>query len=285
MAQYSIDDLLYLMSRLRDPQTGCPWDLKQTPKTIINYSIEEIYELADAIETNNGDDIQSELGDVLFQVVFFARMAEETEQFSFADVVDTVCGKLLSRHPHVFINGELYPSDNFSGEVSAPFINRSLIDESQIKKNWEKIKAGERAQKNRGGLFDDVPMALPALNRAAKLQKRAVAEGFDWPNARGALAKLKEEVQELEDLMDTADVPQDRLSEELGDVLFSCVNVARKLAINCEQALRHANNKFVSRVDAVLDKAQTERLSRDIDGRLDNEELNRLWDEVKREAK
>jgi len=304
MAQYSVNDLLYLMSRLRDPQTGCPWDLKQTPKTIINYSIEEVYELADAIESADIDDIKGELGDVLFQVIFFARLADEEQQFTFNDVVHTLCSKLVTRHPHVFTNGMLYPSSDIGSEDNVKKTSESSashIDEAQVAKNWERIKASERAKKNRGGLFDDVPLALPALSRAVKLQKRATTIGFDWPNAKGALAKLKEEVLELEALIDQAEQPDlpgnflQRVEDELGDVFFSTINVARKMRVNSEQSLRHANKKFVTRVDAVIEKLQqqapesveSDDLS-DINAtnrKVDSEMLNDLWNAVKHEEK
>jgi ATP diphosphatase len=300
MSQYSVDDLLYLMSRLRDPQTGCPWDLKQTPQKIINYSIEEVYELADAIESADIDDIKGELGDVLFQVIFLARLAHEEKQFTFNDVVHTLCSKLVTRHPHVFTNGALYPSSG-NGEKNEAS-TASSIDEAQVAKNWERIKAGERVKKNRGGLFDDVPLALPALSRAVKLQKRATTIGFDWPNAKGALAKLKEEVLELEELIDQAEQQQDlpanfpqRVEDEMGDVFFSAINVARKMSVNSEQSLRHANKKFVTRVDAVIAKLQQQapesvdgdELSNTsaVNGKVDSEMLNDLWNAVKREEK
>ena len=300
MSQYSVDDLLYLMSRLRDPQTGCPWDLKQTPQKIINYSIEEVYELADAIESADIDDIKGELGDVLFQVIFLARLADEEKQFTFNDVVHTLCSKLVTRHPHVFTNGALYPS-SVNGEKNKAS-TASSIDEAQVAKNWERIKAGERVKKNRGGLFDDVPKALPALSRAVKLQKRATAIGFDWPDAKGALAKLKEEVLELEELIDQAEQQQDlpanfpqRVEDEMGDVFFSAINVARKMSVNSEQSLRHANKKFVTRVDAVIAKLQ-QQAPESVDGdslsnasatngKVDSERLNDLWNAVKREEK
>ena len=303
MSQYSVDDLLYLMSRLRDPQTGCPWDLKQTPQTIINYSIEEVYELADAIESADIDDIKGELGDVLFQVIFLARLAGEEKQFTFNDVVHTLCSKLVTRHPHVFTNGALYPSSSDTGVESetADGSSTDTINEDQVAKNWERIKASERAKKNREGLFDDVPLALPALSRAVKLQKRATTIGFDWPNAKGALAKLKEEVLELEELIDQAeqkDLPDNflqRVEDELGDVFFSTINVARKMRVNSEQSLRHANKKFVTRVDAVIAKLQQQApKSAESDGlsdinatesKVDSEKLNDLWNAVKREEK
>jgi|GEM_PF-66062 len=319
MSQYSVDDLLYLMSRLRDPQTGCPWDLKQTPQTIINYSIEEVYELADAIESADIDDIKGELGDVLFQVIFLARLAGEEKQFTFNDVVHTLCSKLVTRHPHVFTNGALYPSRSDTGIESETTDGSSTdtINEDQVAKNWERIKASERAKKNREGLFDDVPLALPALSRAVKLQKRATTIGFDWPNAKGALAKLKEEVLELEELIDQAeqqDLPANfpqRLEDELGDVFFSTINVARKMGINSEQSLRHANKKFVARIEAVRVKLQQQasegiagdhlsaglgldsvarsvaksELKSEVESEVESEMLNDLWNAVKREEK
>ena len=303
MSQYSVDDLLYLMSRLRDPQTGCPWDLKQTPQKIINYSIEEVYELADAIESADINDIKGELGDVLFQVIFLARLAHEEKQFTFNDVVHTLCSKLVTRHPHVFTHGTLYPSssDIDSDADSDSKTTDGSSTEDQVAKNWEQIKASERAEKNRAGLFDDVPLALPALSRAVKLQKRATAIGFDWPHAKGALAKLKEEVLELEELIDQAeqqDLPANflqRLEDELGDVFFSTINVARKIGINSEQSLRHANRKFVTRVEAVRVKLQqqaSEGVAGDdlsagvgLNSKVDSEILNDLWNAVKREEK
>lgn len=320
MADYSIDDLLYLISRLRDPTSGCPWDLKQTPQSIINYSIEEIYELADAIEQavnvaadknaqliDHSDDIKGELGDVLFQVIFLAQLASEEKQFCFNDVVHSICAKLVGRHPHVFIDGKLY-SD--ADSQSASDVSKDKIEAAQVAKNWEQIKAAERAAKNRGELFDDVPFALPALSRSAKLQKRASQVGFDWPDAWGALEKLKEEVAELEALMTEAQqrnltgekteniVEQTpALQEELGDVLFSSINVARKIGVNGEQALRLANQKFVNRVNAVLEKYKHRQIKQQPDAsslrgsdikadiiRIDSETLDQLWNEVKRDG-
>ena len=252
MANYTINDLLYLMARLRDPNQGCPWDLKQTSQTLIQHSIEEVYELVDAIESANSKDIQAELGDVLFQVVFLARIAEEQQQFDFHQLVDQLCSKLIRRHPHIFIDGQLFNHSNQNSQ-------REAISEQQVSKNWEAIKAAERVTEGRGGLFDDVPLALPALLRAVKLQNRAARMGLDFTQARSALEKLKEEITELEQAMDgyqqqgtSAQSAEERMIDELGDVLFSSVNVARKLAINPESALRGANQKFTHRVLAVL---------------------------------
>lgn len=287
MANYTINDLLYLMSRLRDPDQGCPWDLKQTSQTLIQHSVEEIYELVDAIESANSKDIQAELGDVLFQVIFLARLAEEQQQFDFHQVVDQLCSKLIRRHPHVFIDGQLSKHRNQNSQ-------RETISEQQVSKNWETIKAAERVTEGREGLFDDVPLALPALLRAVKLQKRAATVGLEFTQARSALDKLKEEVFELEQAMEayqqqgaSAQSAEDRMIDELGDVLFSSVNVARKLAINPESALRGANQKFSHRVLAVLAELPAYQASHDRHGEpmpSDPELLDQLWQSVKHDG-
>ncbi len=284
MANYTINDLLYLMARLRDPNQGCPWDLKQTSQTLIQHSIEEVYELVDAIESANSKDIQAELGDVLFQVVFLARIAEEQQQFDFHQLVDQLCSKLIRRHPHIFIDGQLFNHSNQNSQ-------REAISEQQVSKNWEAIKAAERVTEGRGGLFDDVPLALPALLRAVKLQKRAATMGLDFTQARSALEKLKEEITELEQAMDgyqqqgtSAQSAEERMIDELGDVLFSSVNVARKLAINPESALRGANQKFTHRVLAVLARLSVDQSGNGRHGEqmpTDPELLDQLWRSVK----
>ena len=284
MANYTINDLLYLMARLRDPNQGCPWDLKRTSQTLIQHSIEEVYELVDAIESANSKDIQAELGDVLFQVVFLARIAEEQQQFDFHQLVDQLCSKLIRRHPHIFIDGQLFNHSNQNSQ-------REAISEQQVSKNWEAIKAAERVTEGRGGLFDDVPLALPALLRAVKLQKRAATMGLDFTQARSALEKLKEEITELEQAMDgyqqqgtSAQSAEERMIDELGDVLFSSVNVARKLAINPESALRGANQKFTSRVLAVLARLSVDQPGNGRHGEqmpTDPELLDQLWRSVK----
>ena len=284
MANYTINDLLYLMARLRDPNQGCPWDLKQTSQTLIQHSIEEVYELVDAIESANSKDIQAELGDVLFQVVFLARIAEEQQQFDFHQLVDQLCSKLIRRHPHIFIDGQLFNHSNQNSQ-------REAISEQQVSKNWEAIKAAERVTEGRAGLFDDVPLALPALLRAVKLQKRAATLGLDFTQARSALEKLKEEITELEQAMDgyqqqgtSAQSAEERMIDELGDVLFSSVNVARKLAINPESALRGANQKFTHRVLAVLARLSVDQPGNGRHGEqmpTDPELLDQLWRSVK----
>ena len=287
MANYTINDLLYLMSRLRDPDQGCPWDLKQTSETLIQHSIEEVYELVDAIESGNSRDIQSELGDVLFQVVFLARLAEENQQFDFKNVVDQLCSKLIRRHPHIFINGQLF-------DRSVDNEQRESVTEQQVSKNWEAIKADERVSEGRAGLFDDVPLALPSLLRAFKLQKRAATIGLDFTQANSALEKLKEEIAELEQAIDgyqqqttSTQFGEERIIDELGDVLFSSVNVARKLAINPESALRGANQKFTNRVLAVLARLPFNQARKGRYGEqmsTDHELLDQLWRSVKHDG-
>lgn len=234
---YSLDDLLYLMARLRDPVHGCPWDKAQTMQSILPSSIEEVYELADAILQDDAQQIQEELGDVLFQVVFYAQLAKEKEQFDFAKIVHSLADKLVRRHPHVFANGDLY----------ADVADKPPVD--VIKAQWETIKAEERQKKALGGLLDDVPQALPALKRAQKLQKRASSVGFDWPDALSALSKIREEIDELEEAIQAGNAQH--MEEELGDVLFSCVNVARHIKADAETAVMLANRKFEQRFNFI----------------------------------
>jgi len=253
-----IEHLLGIMARLRDPEGGCPWDVEQTFATIAPYTIEEAYEVADAIERGDFDELKSELGDLLFQVVFHARMAEEQGLFAFDDVVRAMSDKLIRRHPHVF--GEE------DAQVSGP----------AQKLRWEDIKAAERAAKAQHGVLDDVPIGLPALTRAAKLTKRAARVGFDWPSTEEVFDKLDEEVAELRAEIAAGDLEKAR--EEMGDLLFVVANLARKLDVEPEDALRGANAKFVRRfgfIEAELAK----------DGRgpeqSDLAEMDRLWDGAK----
>jgi len=252
---YNINDLLKIMSRLRDPDYGCPWDIEQTPQSIINYSIEEVYELAHAIENGEPAQQQSELGDVLFQVIFLSQIAQEQNNYNFSDVVNGLCEKLLRRHPHVFLDGKL---DSLPSAEST-----TLMSKVEVARNWEKIKQGERQNNKQGDLFDDLPINLSALKRATKIQKRAKLIGLDWPDAQAALAKIKEEISELEQEIAINSQPNNTAQrEELGDVLFSCVNVARKLGIDAEQALRMANDKFIRRAQKV-EKALAESASQE----------------------
>jgi ATP diphosphatase len=248
-----LDRLLAIMARLRDPDTGCEWDRAQDFASIAPYTIEEAYEVADAIERNDMTALQDELGDLLLQVVFHARIAEEAGHFAFADVAATISGKLEARHPHIFGGGE---------------------DDGQRQTHrWETLKAAERAAQGAPGTLDGIALALPALMRAEKLQKRAARVGFDWPDASGPADKLREEMAELAEA-----APADQL-EEAGDLLFVAVNLVRAYGIAPEDALRAGNAKFESRFRAMEDLAQ----ARGIDfPALSLDEQEALWQVVKR---
>ncbi|MCX2800809.1 nucleoside triphosphate pyrophosphohydrolase [Microbulbifer thermotolerans] len=272
--KYSIEDLLHLMARLRSPDGGCPWDRKQSFATIVPSTIEEAYEVAEAIEAEDYDHLHEELGDLLFQVIFYAQLGREAGHFDFSAIVDTLVRKLLRRHPHVFPSGELY-GDN-RGELYGD--NRGgVTDEDGVKANWEAIKAAERGAKGESGTLDGVALGLPALTRAAKLQKRAANVGFDWHDISGVLDKIEEEIAELREAVESGDFESAR--EELGDLLFSCVNAARHLKVDPETALRQCNRKFETRFNAVETslKKQGRRVA---DASL--EELDQLWQRVKR---
>ncbi|WP_178076408.1 MULTISPECIES: nucleoside triphosphate pyrophosphohydrolase [unclassified Pseudomonas] len=269
---YTLEDLLHLMARLRDPQYGCPWDLKQNYASIVPHTIEEAYEVADTIERGDFEHLQGELGDLLFQVVYYSQLAREEGRFEFDGVVDSITRKLIRRHPHVFPTGELY------APVDAP-----SLSEAQVKSRWEEVKAEERAEKSQPeqlSLLDDVPAALPALSRAAKLQKRAATVGFDWPAALPVLDKVREELDEV--LQAMADGDADALEDEIGDLLFATVNLARHLKHDPEHALRRANRKFERRFRFI------EQALRDSGRPIEDcnlDELDALWGEAKRQEK
>ena len=250
-----IEALLRLMTRLRDREDGCPWDAVQTFATIAPYTIEEAYEVADAIARDDLAALEEELGDLLLQVVFHAEMAREAGAFDFDSVARGIAGKMYRRHPHVFGDGK----DGSDG--------------------WEAIKARERrAKAERSSALDGVALALPALMRAAKLQTRAARVGFDWPDMGATLAKVDEELAELKQaLADGAG--EDALAEELGDLIFACVNVGRRLGIDPEQALRGCNDKFVRRFNAVEDGLAKSGKAPE-DATLD--EMDGLWEDAKR---
>lgn len=253
-----IDRLLAIMARLRDPQGGCPWDLEQNFATIAPYTVEEAYEVADAIERDNLFDLREELGDLLFQVVFHSRMAEEQNAFAFDDVVEAICEKMLRRHPHVFGEAEARTSD----EQTAA---------------WEVIKAQERAGKGKSeSLLDDVPAGLPAMTRAVKLSKRAASVGFVWPTITEVMEKLHEEVGELE--VEIAAGDREKARAELGDVLFVAANIARTLDIDPEDALRATNAKF-SRRFRFIEAALRERGK--TPAQSDLAEMDALWNAAK----
>ncbi|MGE3065175.1 MAG: nucleoside triphosphate pyrophosphohydrolase [Hyphomicrobiaceae bacterium] len=252
-------ELIRIMAALRTPGSGCPWDLEQTFASIAPYTIEEAYEVADAIARGDRTDLRDELGDLLLQVAYHARMAEEEGAFDFADVAQAICAKMIRRHPHVF------------GDAAA----RSA---GAAKDFWETAKAREKAGKSRDGVLSDVPVGLPALTRAVKLQNKAARVGFDWPSLAPVFDKLKEELAELETAAATPGAA-DAVAEEFGDLLFVVANVARHLRIDPEAALRGANAKFVRRFAHI-----EQRLAED--GRSPEqstlEEMDRLWDEAKR---
>ncbi len=267
---YSLDDLLHLMARLRDPQHGCPWDLKQDYASIVPHTIEEAYEVADAIERGDFEHLPGELGDLLFQVVYYSQLAREEGRFEFATVVDAITRKLIRRHPHVFVDGDLY---------GAP--DAVKLKEAAIKQRWEELKAQERAEKAAApeqlSLLDDVPTALPALSRAAKLQKRAAQVGFDWPDALPVVDKVREELDEVLEAMSENDA--EAVAEEIGDLLFVVTNLARHLKVDPEAALRAANGKFERRFRFI------EQALREAGRPIENcslEELDALWGEAKK---
>ena len=256
-----IERLIEIMRRLRDPQTGCPWDIEQDFSTIAPYTIEEAYEVADAIERGAFGELKGELGDLLLQSVYHAQMADEAGHFSFADVVRTVSDKMVARHPHVF--------GDESREKSA----------EQQTKDWERIKAAERAASGQTGparTLDGVAMGLPALMRAVKLQKRAARVGFDWPSTDEVLAKLVEEAGELTEAR--ASLSEDEIEEEFGDLLFVVANLGRHYDVDPEAALRRANAKFTRRFAAIEDALAARGKT---PAQSDLAEMDALWDAAK----
>lgn len=243
---YQLSDLLYLMARLRDPENGCPWDLQQDFASIVPHTLEEAYEVADAIEREDFAHLPSELGDLLFQVVYYSQLGQELQLFDFATVVHSITEKLVRRHPHVFADGQLYATTQ-----------AVAVNSDQVKERWEEIKQQERAEQagseQRVGILADIPLNMPALSRALKIQKRASSVGFDWSSLPPVLAKVDEELQEVRDALASGD--QAAISEELGDLLFATVNLARHLKVNPETALRAANIKFSERLQAVEQQA------------------------------
>lgn len=257
-ASVPIERLLEIMVRLRDPADGCPWDRTQTFATIAPFTLEEAYEVADAIARDDLVALRDELGDLLFQVVYHSRMAEELGAFDFATVADGIADKLVRRHPHVF---------GTEAVAGAQDQNR----------RWEEMKAAEKAAGS--SVLDDLPVALPALARAAKIGKRVARVGFDWPDAGGAFAKVEEEVAELRaEATAAAGGSRERRFEELGDLLFAVCNVARKLDLDPEGALRHANTKFERRFRAV--EAELARRGR-TPAESDLAEMDAIWEAVK----
>jgi ATP diphosphatase len=274
----NIDSLIELMSKLRDPVQGCPWDLKQSITSLLPHTLEEVYEVADAIESGSMVELEDELGDLLFQIVFYAQLAREEGSFDFDDIAAGVTNKLLRRHPHVFPDGTL-----------ASFGETKELSAEQVVANWDAIKEIEREEKRQklkltgqeqidspASLLDDVPKALPAMERARKLQKRAANVGFDWKEIKPVLVKLKEEIAELEEAIVQGQTKE--IEHELGDVLFASVNLARHAKVEPEIALRGCNSRFEARfrfIEKQLQIEETEFKNKSL------EDLDHLWDLAK----
>lgn len=251
-----IDDLLAIMARLRDPDGGCPWDITQSFDTVYPYTLEEAYEVADAIKREDFDDLRDELGDLLLNIVFHAQMARERSLFDFADVVESICEKMVRRHPHVF-----------DTQVSG-------VSDKELRANWESQKAAEREEKSADGntsALAGVALALPALMRAQKIGRRASRVGFDWDSIEAVMDKIREELEECEEAV--SETPQ-RIHEEVGDLLFAVVNLARHTGVDAEHALRQANDKFQARFEEVETAAAID--ARELSD-CDAAELDRYW--------
>ncbi len=262
---YALADLLALMARLRDSEHGCPWDLKQNFASIVPHTLEEAYEVADAIEQQDWPHLEEELGDLLFQVVFYSQLGKEQSLFDFESVVSRITDKLLRRHPHVFPDGRL---DTPPSSVS--------LSETEINANWERIKQEERNDKKRQAVLADIPLSLPGLSRADKLQKRASQVGFDWHDPLLVLDKIEEEIAELREAIASGN--QDAVKDEMGDLLFAQVNLARHLGVSAESAVRSTNQKFERRFNHIEARVKVSGQSWQ-DFNLD--QLDQWWDEAK----
>ena len=299
--------LLKIMAQLRDPQSGCPWDVKQTMESLTRYTIEEAYEVADAIANGDMHDIKDELGDLLFQVVFYAQIASESSAFTFDDVAQSISDKLVRRHPHVFANP--LASEGAGDTNENLTLERTQLNDSALNAQWDAIKAQEKQLKKQrlkqdneaieNSILDNVPKGMPALMYAQKLQKACAKVGFDWPDAAPVIDKVREEVEEIQQELDfkqraqgalkTGVVPlnsgvpdnQQAIEEEIGDALFAMVNLARHCKVDADTALRNASNKFANRFKGV------ERLAAEQGDKLDAltlDEMEALWQQVKQSS-
>lgn len=296
--------LLKIMAQLRDPQSGCPWDVKQTMESLTRYTIEEAYEVADAIANGDMHDIKDELGDLLFQVVFYAQIASESSAFSFDDVAKSISDKLVRRHPHVFANP--LASEGLSDTNENVTVERTQLSDIALNAQWDAIKAQEKQLKKQrlkqdneaieNSILDNVPKGMPALMYAQKLQKACAKVGFDWPDAAPVIDKVREEVEEIQQELDfkqralntgvaplNSGVPdnQKAIEEEIGDALFAMVNLARHCKVDADTALRNASNKFANRFKGV------ERLAAEQGDKLDAltlDEMEALWQRVKQSS-
>lgn len=254
-----LDRIIDIMRRLRDPETGCPWDVEQDFSTIAPYTIEEAYEVADAVQRGNTDDIRDELGDLLLQVIFQSRIAEEAGLFTLADVARSISDKMIDRHPHVFADEDRPQVEEQSGR-------------------WEAIKAAERASRGKTGVLDDIAAGLPPMLRALKLQKRAARVGFDWTQMDDIINKLHEETAELRSEVESEPVDQDRVIDEVGDVLFVAVNLARRAGVDPETALMGCNSKFEQRFRYIEEESEKNGSSI---YNLSLDEMETLWQAAK----
>ena len=261
--EIGIQRLKSLVGRLRDPTRGCPWDIEQNCKSIAHYCIEEAHELQHAISLDKRDAIKSELGDLLFQIAFHCNIAEKDYGFSFDDIVQDVCDKMIFRHPHVFNTKKR---------------EEKSISSKEVKDNWEKIKSLEKnSSKDPTNVFEDVPFSLPALSHAIKVQKKASQLKFDWSNSEGILEKINEEATELRHAFEAND--QFAVEEEFGDLLFSLINLARKLDVDPENSLKISINKFKKRVGESIKIIKSEKIT---DEQLTDEKLLKIWEQVKK---
>ncbi len=277
---YSLKDLLNLMAKLRDPNTGCPWDLKQTRLSLVPHTLEEVYEVVECIEEGDFEHLKEELGDLLLQIVFYAQMAEEDQLYDFTDIVDGLVNKLVTRHPHIFPDGKLYGVGVAVGEQPQDAAEVSLL--------WEKVKAVERELKGEQqaeSALDGVPLNLPAMTRALKLQKKAAKVGFDWDKPLAVLDKIEEELAEIREAL--ASGKQEEVAAELGDFIFATVNLARHLKVDPEAAVRSTNRKFTQRFNKVeslcleAGTPLTEERQADSKQAIPLEQLDAYWDAAK----
>ncbi|WP_414499721.1 nucleoside triphosphate pyrophosphohydrolase [Zymobacter sp. IVIA_12111.31 C1] len=265
--RYTLDDLLTLMRVLRDEQYGCPWDVEQSWDTIVPHTLEEAYEVADAIERRAYDELPKELGDLLFQVVYYARFAEEEGRFDLYDVIHILTAKMVARHPHVFPDGYLA-----SRREGVPARRLTQADVSRMWEARKRDERDERAEQTRASQLDDIPVGLPALSRSQKLSKRASQVGFDWPDHRGVIEKVHEELAEVEEAIAQGDPAA--IKDELGDLLFITASLCRHFDIDAEDALRQGNRKFERRFRAMEPALNAE-------GDRDPERLDRIWADAK----
>jgi len=271
---YNLEDLIHLMDRLRDPEGGCPWDIKQTFDTIVPHTLEEAYEVADAIAREDWDELKKELGDLIFQAIFYSKLADEKGWFNFHDVIDGLVNKMLRRHPHVFPDGSLRKTETVASEA---------LNDDQLHQQWDQIKQLERAERSSAesvtteSALDNLTDGLPGLIKAWKLQEKASKVGFDWDNVEGVQQQLLSELKEIEDATDSA-----HIEEEIGDLLFCAVNLARHHGVHPEMALTKANVKFERRFRAMESLSESQEK---VFESLSLQEKDELWNQVKAQEK